>query len=87
MTELLHTCNPVNVIFFRFSHEHPGIVFLKKTPEDDEIPVELLKDPSYRFEVDMRPRILPPPGFSREHTNMSEIRQAACTGCHVPSAC
>ena len=41
-------------------------MFLKKTPEDAEIAVQLLKDPAYSFEADMRPTVIPAPGFSRE---------------------
>ena len=59
----------MNVIFCRFSHDHPGMVFLRKTPEDAETQVQLLKDPTYRFETDMRAGLIHAPGLSLKRQN------------------
>lgn len=51
---------------FRFTSSSPGAVFVKKSCEDEEKKIVLLKDPSWQPSYDDLPDVLDPPGLSLE---------------------
>ena len=51
---------------FEFTDEFPGQVLVRKESGGDGERIMLLKDPSYRFESDLRPEPVPAAGLSVE---------------------
>ena len=54
------------ILLYRFTHDKPGVVLIKQTPVDEEVEVQMLRDPEYRFTQEDIPRVLLAPGVSRE---------------------
>ena len=53
---------------FRFDADFPGIVFMKKSVDDNEQQVSLLKDDQALFRYNVLPEEIGPGGLSRERT-------------------
>lgn len=51
---------------FRFHHDTPGYVLCKKSSDDAEVPVRLLKCDVMQFVHDARPGEITPGGLTRE---------------------